>query len=365
MVRMDPRRGRRPNRPFWRRAAISSALLLVAALSAAAAVRSTSPASRHPLSQAVPSAPPSSLATPEDDISTPTPPPPAEQAAVQPSRPAGPAAAHVSVPILLYHYVRFNPVATDQVGFELSVTPPNFAEQMGFLRFIGAHTVSLGDLSAALAAGRQLPPRSVVLTFDDGYTNFATVATPVMHHDGLAGTVFVVSGFVGHNGYMNATQVRQVQDLGMVIGCHTVNHLDLASVPLSIARNQIEVSHQALNALTGHDVLDFAYPYGGFTEAVEKLVLADGFRDAVTTQWGSVEYRNQAMAWPRQRIGGHDSIWSFAEKALSGVPVAQVDALVRAYLASPDAASAASALPTPHPATAMGDPQGEDWRRQA
>jgi peptidoglycan/xylan/chitin deacetylase (PgdA/CDA1 family) len=298
--------------------------------------------------------------TPEDDVSTPTPTAPAQVAAqVQP----GPQGAHLSVPILLYHYVRFNPVASDQVGFELSVTPPNFALQMGFLRWIGAHTLSLADLRNALASGRPLPPRSVVLTFDDGYTNFATVAAPVMHHDGLMGTVFVVSGFIGRNGYMNAAQVLQAQAMGMVIGCHTVNHVDLAAVPLAIARTQIDVAHQALDALTGHDVRDFAYPYGGFNGAVEKLVQADGFADAVTTEWGATELQSQAMAWPRMRIGGHDSIWSFAGKALAGMPAAQVNALVRAYLASPASSSSGTALPAAHDPTAMGDPQGGDDRR--
>jgi peptidoglycan/xylan/chitin deacetylase (PgdA/CDA1 family) len=360
---MDHRRGRRPfPRPFRRRAATSTVLLILAASGAYGAIHSIggwSATSRASLPA------PAASETPEDDIGAfvdPTPPatPAAAEAAQRPTPPVGPS---ITIPVLLYHYVRVNPVASDQVGFELSVTPPNFAAQMAFLQWAGVHTVSLGDVLQALRTHRPLPPRSVVLTFDDGYADFARVAAPVMQHDGLHGTVFVVSGFVGRNGYMNATQVREVEEMGMVIGCHTVNHVDLAAAPLSVARTQIDVAHQQLRALTGQPVLDFAYPYGGFNAAVEGLVAADGFRDAVTTEPGAVLSLAQPFAWPRYRVGGHDTLLSFAHKALFGMSGPRVDALVHSYLASPAAALATRALPTPPGATAMGDPQGEDSRR--
>src|SRR5258708_1201134 len=109
-------------------------------------------------------------------------------------------------------------------------------------------------------------------------------AAPIMARKGLVGTGFVVTGFLGRTAYMNVDQVRQVESIGMVIGCHTVNHLDLSRVPLAVAKLQIEVSHQELETLIGKKVLDFAYPYGGYTTAVEQLVLANGFPDAVSTR---------------------------------------------------------------------------------
>jgi peptidoglycan/xylan/chitin deacetylase (PgdA/CDA1 family) len=361
MAEMDSRRGRRPTpEGIWRRAVTSTAILAMAAVVTAVTLHSTAPVRHGVLGARTPQV----TATPEDDAgSFVDPTPPQAQIAVATPRPNAPESGRITLPILLYHYVRVNPVATDQVGFELSVTPPNFALQMGFLRFAGVHTVNLGDAMQALRSNHPLPARSVVLTFDDGYRDFATVAAPVLQHDGLRGTVFVVSGFVGRHGYMDATQVRQVQDMGMTIGVHTVNHIDLSSVPLDIARNQIDVSHAQLDALAGRHLLDFAYPYGGFNAAVEQLVLADGFRDAVTTQAGAVLRIDQPAAWPRYHVGGSDTLYSFAHKALLGLPVETIDAMVRAYLASPAASSSSSALPgTPRP-VAMGAPQGEATRR--
>src|SRR5262245_26844927 len=75
----------------------------------------------------------------------------------------------VRVPILMYHYIRVNPVAQDRAGADLSVTPRDFTLQMQLLVATGFQSISLDDLTAALTSGRALPPRPVVLTFDDGY----------------------------------------------------------------------------------------------------------------------------------------------------------------------------------------------------
>jgi peptidoglycan/xylan/chitin deacetylase (PgdA/CDA1 family) len=291
--------------------------------------------------------------TAQDDVGTfvdPTPTPKAAAAAVAAGA-RGPGGPHIVLPILLYHYIRVNPVATDQVGWNLSVTPAHFAQQMAFLRFIGAHTLTLTDALDALRTGTALPPRSVILTFDDGYTNFATRATPVMVQDGLVGTVFVVSGFIGRNGYMTAAQVQQVAAEGMVIGCHTVSHVALASVPLSFAQQQIDVAHSQLEALLGTRITDFAYPYGSYDAAVEKLVQADGFSDAVTTDSGATLYLSQPYAWPRYRVGGSDTVESFAHKALFGMPLNTINQLLARFLASP-AASGATPSPSPTPSHA-------------
>src|SRR3982074_1506944 len=88
------------------------------------------------------------------------------------------ASGPVRIPVLMYHYIRDNPVPSDRVGYNLSVTPGDFARQMDYLQRIGAHSVSMGNVMDAIEGTASLPPRSVVLTFDDGYGDFATTAEP-------------------------------------------------------------------------------------------------------------------------------------------------------------------------------------------
>jgi peptidoglycan/xylan/chitin deacetylase (PgdA/CDA1 family) len=361
---MDSRRGRRPSTlPVWRRAASAAALLLVLALPVAAGVieigaRPTPPAAAHAARSGGPAAPSTGVLNDGSVQQAPSELPP--PAAAEPAVAVRPAGAAISVPILTYHWIRTNPVAGDELGFHLSVTPANFAQQMAFLHFAGVHPITLAEAMSALETGKPLPSRPVILTFDDGYGDFASRATPVLQQYGFVATDYVVSGFIGRPAYMTEAQIHQVEAAGMVIGCHTVNHLDLARIPLAVARTQITVSHQQLQQLLGHKVLDFAYPYGSHDAAVDRLVLADGFRDAVTTAGGTWLQIGRRAAWPRLHVDGADTLADFAAKALSGTPGTAVHQLLDGFAAQ----HAPTPTPTPSQRVAL-DEQGADARRSA
>jgi peptidoglycan/xylan/chitin deacetylase (PgdA/CDA1 family) len=238
----------------------------------------------------------------------------------------------LTIPILLYHYVLpVSPSSRDVTLFNLSISPAMFARQMALLHVEGATPISPAMLMQALAGERALPPHPVMLTFDDGYTDFATAAAPVLLRYGFVATDYVVSGFVGHSGYMTAAQVRRMDAEGLVIGSHTMHHLDLATVSPAVALAEIDGGKVALEQLLGHRVLDFAYPYGGFDSAVVQLVRAAGFRDAVTTMGGDTQTLVGAFVLHRTHIGGALSLASFAARA--GLPpptAAQLVAIDRA-----------------------------------
>jgi peptidoglycan/xylan/chitin deacetylase (PgdA/CDA1 family) len=241
----------------------------------------------------------------------------------QPVTVAVPVGPHVVVPILYYHYIRtIQPTAQNLLSFQLSIPPPLFAEQMALLHVEGAHPITLATLMAALAGTRALPSRPVVLTFDDGYADFATVVQPVLARYGFVATDFVVSGFVNRPHYMSAAQILRMDADGMVIGAHTVHHLDLAALPPAVANDEIFASKSALEALLGHPVLDFAYPYGAFTPGVAQLVQQAGFREAVTTQRGDQQTLSARYALHRTEVGGAPTLGWFAQAA--GVPLPTV-----------------------------------------
>jgi peptidoglycan/xylan/chitin deacetylase (PgdA/CDA1 family) len=222
---------------------------------------------------------------------------------------------HLNVPILVYHYIRVNPVASDKVGFKLSVTPDNFVAQMDYLKKVGAHTATIAELFSALSGGPPLPPRSVVLTFDDGHDDFATQAVPVLVSHGFVGTDYVVSGFMGRSSYMSADQVVSASNQGMVIGAHTVYHVSLPSRSTSDQIYEIQHSKQVLEQLIGKSVLDFAYPYGAFNSSVMAEVAAAGFRDARTTVWSENEYQSEVYSLPGVEITGWATLSTFAQLA--------------------------------------------------
>jgi peptidoglycan/xylan/chitin deacetylase (PgdA/CDA1 family) len=67
--------------------------------------------------------------------------------------------------------------------------------QLAFLGRLG-NVVPLGDALGALSRGDPLPPRSVALTFDDGYRDQLELAVPILEHLGLPATFFLVPGLL-------------------------------------------------------------------------------------------------------------------------------------------------------------------------
>jgi peptidoglycan/xylan/chitin deacetylase (PgdA/CDA1 family) len=244
----------------------------------------------------------------------------------------------MTVPILYYHYIRqITPTAQNQLSVALSISPALFAQQMALLHVEGAHPITLAMLMDALEGKSPLPAHPVVLTFDDGYADFATNVEPVMVRYGFVATDYVVSGFLNRPRYMTAAQVQQMDAAGMVIGSHTVHHVNLATMPLPLALAEIEGGKAALEQLLGHPVLDFAYPYGGFNPAVEQLVQQAGFRDAASTMGGDAQSLADRFELRRTELGGTPSLAAFAQDAGLAVPSgAQIAAITAA--AQPSAA---------------------------
>ena len=232
----------------------------------------------------------------------------------------------ITLPILYYHYIRVNPDPRDHLGFELSVTPPNFQAQMDWLRIAGAHPVTLAQMMAALQGGPALPSHPVVLTFDDGHDDFATQAVPVLMANHFVATSFVVPGFLNTRGYMSSLQVQQVSADGMVIGAHTVHHVELTHVSAAVAQAEITQSKALLEQLIGKPVLDFAYPYGSFTVPIAAMVQRAGFRDAAATTWGTQQCLSNRYALHRFEVLGSGSIAAVASDAgVPGPPAGWVD----------------------------------------
>jgi peptidoglycan/xylan/chitin deacetylase (PgdA/CDA1 family) len=208
----------------------------------------------------------------------------------------------VWVPILLYHYVRVAP-PSDRVGVNLSVTPPTFAKQMHYLRDHGFTTMTMRQLDDALLQHRPLPPRPLVLTFDDGYRDFYTAAAPVMRELGITATEYIPTELVGRPNYMTWAQIQELDAQGFEMGAHSEFHVDLTH--LSQARLQLEIEgcKAQLESHLGHPVVDFAYPYGKFDPVVEAEVRSVGFWSATTTVQGGVHNSDQMFTLTRMRVG--------------------------------------------------------------
>jgi peptidoglycan/xylan/chitin deacetylase (PgdA/CDA1 family) len=217
-----------------------------------------------------------------------------------------------------------NPDPKDRLGFGLSTTPALFRGQMQYLANHGFHVITLHEAVAAIAARQPLPPRSVMLTFDDGYADFFEAAMPVMREHDFTATVFVITGRIGWSGFLSWSQIRAADTMGFTIGAHTVDHVALAGLPPARSFWQIHQSKLTLETGLGHAVLDFAYPFGSFNAYTQSAARKIGFETAVSTLTGSWHRPDSLMYLARLRVGGNMPMARYAQ-LVGGPPPTAAD----------------------------------------
>ncbi|WP_448593706.1 polysaccharide deacetylase family protein [Thermoflexus hugenholtzii] len=220
------------------------------------------------------------------------------------------------VPILMYHYISDPPPGADRLRLDLSVRPSQFEAHLQYLRQAGYETVSLSDLIFHLTQGKPLPPRPVVLTFDDGYRDAYEEAFPLLQRYGFRGTFFVLTGRAdeGDPRYLSWEQIRRMSEAGMEIQLHGREHIPLNGRDEAFLFYHIIGGKQSIEAHTGRPVRFFAYPSSVYDEALIRFLEGYRFWGAVTTAYGADERLENRFLWPRIRIRGTDDVPQLAGK---------------------------------------------------
>jgi peptidoglycan/xylan/chitin deacetylase (PgdA/CDA1 family) len=254
--------------------------------------------------------------------------------------------------VLLYHRVHDDAGDPARDPFGLAVSPHHFEQHLEVLRR-RARVVSLAELGRRAAAG-ELEPRTVALTFDDGYRDVLAEGAPRLVEAAFPATVFVVTGGLGEPFWwdeltarlpagdrkslrrwhvrlrglddearrlalgelagpgvpegdgrraLDLGELRRLAQLpGLEIGFHTVGHPPLAGLGDEALEREVVVGKVELEGLLGHPVRSFSYPYGTAADIdprAEAAVARAAFERACTNRPGRVGRRTPALSWPR------------------------------------------------------------------
>ncbi|GAA2437964.1 polysaccharide deacetylase family protein [Streptomyces glaucus] len=194
--------------------------------------------------------------------------------------------ADAPVPILMYHAVAADP---NEATRALSVTPEAFAEQMAVLADRGRTPVSTAELAARWRSGRPLPPRPVLITFDDGYEGVHRHALPVLAKHGFPATLFVSTGWLrgpydtggGLDTMLDWDQVRELAGAGVEIGGHSHTHPQLDQLDDGRLRSELILCKEIVSDQLGTVPASFAYPYGYSSRRVRQAVRETGYAQAL------------------------------------------------------------------------------------
>ncbi len=220
----------------------------------------------------------------------------------------------IRVPILMYHYVSDLPADADAVRADLTVAPNMFRAHVRYLSEQGYNTISLYQLDNALEHGSPLPPKPVVLTFDDGYIDHYTHVFPTLQEFGMTGTFFIITGLVddGVPGYMNWDQINEMAAAGMDMESHTKTHQDLRNRDYDFLIYEFLGSIESLSAHTGETPHMFAYPVGHYDDLTLQVLGQTQIWRAVTTENGAYQTTDNRLEMPRIRVHGDTGVTGLA-----------------------------------------------------
>ncbi len=208
------------------------------------------------------------------------------------------------LPVLMYHRIDKPSATAPPMTQRLTVAPADFAAQMQWLADHRYHALSEREVYDAVLRGRRLPPRPVVVTFDDGYRDVLRYAAPVLQRLHLHATAFVITGRVSTDDAIWLTwgDLRAMEAAGLDIGSHTVAHRDLTALAPAAALAELVRSRRALERHLGHPVQWFAYPFGGDDATVTALAEQAGYVLAMTTRPGRVQDRSRPLELHRSEV---------------------------------------------------------------
>jgi peptidoglycan/xylan/chitin deacetylase (PgdA/CDA1 family) len=254
------------------RRALLGGLLGTAALAGCAA--STS-APLHPTTNSLPAAPSSPAVSPGAPASSATP-----GAAPQLASPAE-IIARATVPVLCWHQLRdWRPSDGGVARTELICPPRHFRAQLDALKHDGWTTISPDQYVAHLTTGAKLPPKPVILTFDDSQASQITEGLPDLVARAMTATFFVMTVVLGNEGWMTDRDVKHLADEGMTVAAHTWDHHRVDLYSGSDWKIQLDQPKALLEKLIGGPVEHFAYPYGLWNRVAFPHLAAAGYRTA-------------------------------------------------------------------------------------
>lgn len=202
----------------------------------------------------------------------------------------------------------------------LYVKPNQLRRHIEWIKRLGYSFLKSDDLLKTTKS------KGILLTFDDAYLDFWEEAIEIISSNNITAIVFVPAGLVGtYNQWdyeklkvkkplMDWWHLRELVNMGIEIGSHTLTHPYLSKISPSKAKEEIVISKKLLEDKLNTEVTTFCYPYGDYNEKIRDMVIEAGYKMAFTTRHGTVEENPNLFEIKRITIFGNDFLPRFLLK---------------------------------------------------
>jgi glycosyltransferase involved in cell wall biosynthesis/peptidoglycan/xylan/chitin deacetylase (PgdA/CDA1 family) len=205
----------------------------------------------------------------------------------------------------------------------------NFLKQIDYLRENGYQITPIDDVLSYVNGRKELPPRSVCLTFDDGYYDNYELVFSILKKYNLPAAIFLSTKYmVSHNSkeidlavgerFLSWEEIREMARGGVDFGSHGHDHCDLTRLSTDELSREVLRSKQLIEENITGKIRYFSYPYGRYDRKTQRLVKRSGFEAAFTTTPGNIKVGDNPYALKRTLIAPSDSLFDFKKK-IAGV----------------------------------------------
>jgi len=231
-------------------------------------------------------------------------------------------ARRVPVPILMYHQITPSPAPQFR---KYAVTTEAFDRQLEWLAAHGYAPVSMEMLYRHRSGVDGLPPRPVILTFDDGYRDCLEHAAPILAARKFRATFYVLGRLAGKTSrwlieergleipLLDWDAVRALQAAGHECGSHGMSHPHLTRLDPAACRDELLSSRHILEDQLGREIRHLAYPFGDYDERVRAIAAESGYRTACSVRLGWSAPDDDLLALHRIHVHGEGSLRDFAD----------------------------------------------------
>jgi len=202
----------------------------------------------------------------------------------------------------MYHHIQDGVVAAKGNYQSLNVDPGVFRAQMEYIKN-NYTAITFSQLAAFFDNGTALPAKPIIITFDDGYVDLYVNALPIMRDLGLHATVFTITGLNNNPAYLTWDQISEMAGSGLfAFGNHTWSHHNLIASEAIISTEIDTAQNQLIEKGLNNEKI-FAYPYGAYSNLTIKHLQTQGYSEAVTTHYGTIQCKSHRLTLSRIRIG--------------------------------------------------------------
>jgi peptidoglycan/xylan/chitin deacetylase (PgdA/CDA1 family) len=193
---------------------------------------------------------------------------------------------------------------------------------MRYLYAFGYNVINIDRALTLLQEKDEIPAKTVVLTFDDGFESFYYNAYPLLKKFNFPAIVYLVSRYIGAKAswldfdrgeapLMQKKHLLELHKKGIDFGAHSVSHKRLTHLKPSEQDQEIYESKKDLENIFGQEIKHFCYPYGDYNLQVMERVRKAGFHSAVTCLRASACSDFDHHELPRKAISFGDTLPGF------------------------------------------------------